>query len=151
MGKRRVDLDRGTSWFYEDLITRFGPRVVKAGSLHGNCPLDIIRGHRRRRSRWLETHENTRRRGARHCTRSRTGATERREEDDGKAGVKKGGEHTERREEVVRRVVSSGVHGVACVQPPLGTRRIPQCAVFIRFNFISPGAASSGCALITIK
>lgn len=69
----------------------------------------------------------------------------------GKAGVKKGGEHTERREGVVRRVVSSGVHGVACVQPPLGTRRIPQCAVFIRFNFISPGAASSGCALITIK
>lgn len=126
-------------------------------SLHGNCPLDITRGHRRRRSRWLETRNARkygRRRGSRHCTRSRTGATERREEEkkeDGKAGVKKGREHRERREGVVRRVVSSGVHGVACVQPPLGTRRIPQCAVFIRFNFISTGVASSGCALITIK
>lgn len=121
-------------------------------SLHENCPLDIIRGHRRRR--WLGTRnarKYEKKRFSSLYTASYTGATERREEGDGKAGVKKGREHRERREGVVRRVVSSGVHGVACVQPPLGTRRIPQCAVFIRFNFISTGAASSGCALITIK
>lgn len=43
----------------------------------------------------------------------------------------------------VSRVVSSGENRVACVQPPLGTRQIPQCAVFICFNFISPAVASS--------
>lgn len=53
-----------------------------------------------------------------------------------------GGRKRSRGGSEVRRVVSSGVRGVACVQPPLGTRRIPQCAVFIRFNFISPAVAS---------
>ena len=70
-------------------------------------------------------------------------------------GVKKGRGrvHRGKKEGVVRRraewfqVGNLGwcvcVYVCVGVQPPLGTRRIPQCAVFIRFNFISPAVASS--------
>ena len=42
-----------------------------------------------------------------------------------------------------RGVLEEGCTVAACVQPPLGTWRIPHCALFIRFNFISSGCSSS--------